>query len=1309
MIHHIKRATLFFLFGLLIAVALGLAGLRLVLHGIEHYRIELSSLATEALGADVRIGRLAASMRGFKPELRLLAIAVTASDGGKPAAALKEIRLGVDLLDMALKQELLPALRVSLIGARLAVKRKQDGSFAVIGLKAGGGQPLWLFQLGRFEVLQSEVRVSDEQGKFAALSLTPVDLAITNSGEQHRIALKFKPPSHYGDELTMVADVAGDPFAPDTLAGRIYIDGKQLRPSDWGLSDMPVAVASGVGDVRLWADFRHSAWLSVDGAVKLQQLRLTQPERREFSADSLDAAFQWRRGAAGQWQLAVNRLLLAADNRPGLNSAFKLIVRQHDAPALPQIGLSIAQLDLHALSRLAEFFAPLAEADRALLAQLDLKGSLRRLSLFGDLQQRTWAVNGDLVGVGCAASATMPGVQNLSAHISGNEQQGVLSFATQDATVSSPGLFRDVLAIDALQGALRWRQQDDALRLTGDGLAIDAPGLSLSGRARVLLPNNRQAPFVDIDIALASDDAGQLRHYLPVGMLNPVDAQWLERAFVRGRIPQGRVSLYGRFDRLAALTLQPGADRTPTALPVADIAPGREGAHQIVAEELLGGGVFEALLDVSGLELIYAPDWPSITDIDGRLQFLQRRMEINAQQGRSGQLQASNARVVNEAIGRSNILTVNGDVEGQIADAFAFLRQTPLNAELGGVIDAIAPNGRTKIALAMAIPLDAAGTPDIDGSATLNNAGLTVSAIDLPVSRINGLLKFNEQGVYSDTIRAVALERPVLIDIDNTAGATQVNITGDADIKTIEQQFGFPASRIADGLMTYRAQLHLPDDTVGAKQGAAHQAELNVTSDLSGVKLTLPDRLAKNRMENRALALRFMLGDDRILPVAVDYDGPLKARLHIDIARHRIAAGRVLFGNGDVAWPTAAGVRLAVNRDRLDLGEMLGLAGGQGESGLTIAGIKLHADQARWGTTALGRFDLDLTPDGEHWQGRVDSALATGRVDIPYSRDAGVIRFELERLDLSALADLDGAGKPRGEQPEAALWPESVPLFAVASEQTFWHAFDLGRLQLQTARLPGGIALKQLELSGATQKLALSGAWKRNADYTETTLRGRLDTDDAGKLLARLGVTQDVIGAAGHAELSLYWRNAPHRAEWSALKGGVDLRFIDGRILSIEPGFGRILGVLAMEQWVRRLQLDFSDVFEQGLTFNTLTGHFLLQHGVASTQNLVVDAVPALITLAGDAKLADKTADLRVHVVPKGAEAVPIAGTIMGKVSSLITQTLAGESYNEFFLGSQYRIQGSWDALQVIPLHDRGGLLPKTWTNLTEFPWLTQP
>lgn len=107
-IYHLTRATRHFVFWSLIAIAVGLSGVRLLLSGIESYKADLASTIEELVGAPVEIGRLRARMRGFSPELVLEDIDILSRDtSNKPPIQFNEIRLGINLLDMLVNRQLL--------------------------------------------------------------------------------------------------------------------------------------------------------------------------------------------------------------------------------------------------------------------------------------------------------------------------------------------------------------------------------------------------------------------------------------------------------------------------------------------------------------------------------------------------------------------------------------------------------------------------------------------------------------------------------------------------------------------------------------------------------------------------------------------------------------------------------------------------------------------------------------------------------------------------------------------------------------------------------------------------------------------------------------------------------------------------------------------------------------------------------------------------------------------------------------------------------------------------------------------------
>ena len=573
------------------------------------------------------------------------------------------------------------------------------------------------------------------------------------------------------------------------------------------------------------------------------------------------------------------------------------------------------------------------------------------------------------------------------------------------------------------------------------------------------------------------------------------------------------------------------------------------------------------------------------------------------------------------------------------------------------------------------------------------------------VNRINGALKFNEQGVYSDTIKAVALANPIQFNVKSSDLQTAVNVTGHAGISDLRKQFKLPPWKVAEGATDYRLTLSLPNGDTSP--------ELLVQSKLAGVALDLPGTLAKTREQQRTLSMTFRLGDEALLPISLTYDNQLKAAIQFNIKNLLIESGNVLVGAGNVAQPQKAGIWLEINRDRLALHDWMGVASSlsHGKEIQTLGAmnslkeIKVHSAHGIWKKVDLGFIDLTLRPEGNYWVGDTNSFIAKGKVKVPVDLDGSEsISLTMDALDFTPLKQM----KSQGVALNPEQIPDAMPLVAITSQKTLWQSVDLGQLNVETERIPHGIAFKRIELAGVDQKLALSGDWKVSANQSETHIQGSLNMPRVGQLLSKLDISKDLTETNAVIDFTGMWNGAPHQFSLADLEGQIDVNLSSGRILGIEPGFGRVLGVLAIAQWIKRFQLDFSDVFDEGLTFIDITGHFSVLNGKATTNDLVVDAIPAKISLTGNTDLINRTVDYLVKVVPKSADALPIAGTIMGKVTDLIGQVLTGKDQGGFFFGSQYLVKGGWGSVQIIPLHEHEGLLQKTWNSLTDFSWLPQ-
>ncbi|MBK7331933.1 MAG: hypothetical protein IPI87_05930 [Betaproteobacteria bacterium] len=59
-----------------------------------------------------------------------------------------------------------------------------------------------------------------------------------------------------------------------------------------------------------------------------------------------------------------------------------------------------------------------------------------------------------------------------------------------------------------------------------------------------------------------------------------------------------------------------------------------------------------------------------------------------------------------------------------------------------------------------------------------------------------------------------------------------------------------------------------------------------------------------------------------------------------------------------------------------------------------------------------------------------------------------------------------------------------------------------------------------------------------------------------------------------------------------------------GQFTKIEPGIGKLLGVLSLQALPRRIAPDFRDVFSEGFAFDRIDGNVRIARGVMTTDDL---------------------------------------------------------------------------------------------------------
>jgi uncharacterized protein YhdP len=190
-----------------------------------------------------------------------------------------------------------------------------------------------------------------------------------------------------------------------------------------------------------------------------------------------------------------------------------------------------------------------------------------------------------------------------------------------------------------------------------------------------------------------------------------------------------------------------------------------------------------------------------------------------------------------------------------------------------------------------------------------------------------------------------------------------------------------------------------------------------------------------------------------------------------------------------------------------------------------------------------------------------------------------------------------------------------------------------------------GYQIVDLSINNKDLHLQAQGQWQtKGSEFTQ--ISGNIYSENFGKILEIIDPYSAIKKCNGEINFSLEAPGDITNIKKDNLEGIVKVVFNDGVINNVKPGFGKVLGLLSLEGIQRRLQLDFSDLTNQGLTFDRLTANYEFKKDLVTTKDFNIQAPSAQIAISGDIYIDSKKIDLSMLVVPRVGAGIPVAAAI---------------------------------------------------------------
>lgn len=1226
-------------------------------------------LATEAVGQPVRIGALDTYWQGLNPSITLHDVELLDRDG-YVVLGFGRADVEVDLFG-SIAAGAVQFNELRLDGLNLIIEHGPDG-LMLAGAKAPDAVDAddteapdwidaraalaWLFAQRRIEVTSARVWWTG----LGRPQVADVSLQVRNDGVSHRIGVQLSPGGIGGD-LLLRGDLVGDPGHPEQWRGPLYLRGRGMNfgellaalpagslvdaESPWRrlLAALPAEV-----DFMAWSRFH------IDGPQRVVGRLAMHPGNGDTPAmpgtlEHAAARFDWERSAEDGWRLDLADVGVKAGEERALWIGPAAIAATADGTLVAGIGA----LSIDELAVLAAGLEGIDGTTREALDGLRPGGMLYRLSSVWHPEFATWQVEGEVWGAGISAWQRIPGVTGLRGAWRADPDGLDMKFDAYRVVAELPGLFRAPLEIDRVRGTVRLNRTADGWRLSSEDLELASDDLATQTRFRIDLPAGG-SPDVDLVTKLRGNVAAKSR-YLPVGIMAPNLVTWLDYALVDGRLRSGSIELRGNMRDF----------------------PFRDGS-----------GTFEMRYEVDGATLAYHPAWPRIEELDGSVLLDGRGVRVDIAGGRiaGSRIDSARATIADATQDGDRLLHIEGQLDGTLADATRFLTESPLIGRFAGYLEAVQGEGPMRATLDIELPLRG-GPAHIRGELDIRDARLTVSALGIDLEQVNGKLGFTEAQLFAEGLQAQWDGEPVVFDlqvpgrVDDLPVAVRVDGRGRVDASRLGGWLPSAHAHRVGGETAVEGTLGILPGSDG-RPGDMH---LDLRSQLRGLTIDLPAPLGKAADVPRPFAIEvdFVAGQRPDVSARYGEITTLRALLSGRGEALQVERAELRVGGAEARLPEMPGWRIAAVLDRVVLDDWLGLvtAGGGAAPSLPLE-IELQTDLLEFGSLSMHAARLAVRRGSSGWIVDIDSDEIAGEIGLPspFAR-GGVLDAKLERCLFRSADDEPGA-KLQEELPPSPD-PTTLPALYLQCERFRFDEAELGRMTAVAEPEEGGLRITRLEFDSPLLNLVGTGHWAMTANGPQTRLKLGARAPRLDHVLEAFAFQSPVVGGEARVDMDLGWNGAPYQMRIRSLQGALHLDIGEGELREVEPGVGRLFGLLSVATLGRRLQLDFSDLFQAGLVFDGLRGNFTLDAGEAYTSNFTLDAPSAEVVMMGRTGLTERDYDQLVTVTPHVSSSLPVVGALAGGpvvgAALLLFGQIFGSTIDET-VSAQYEVTGSWDA-----------------------------
>ncbi len=1135
-------------------------------------------------------------------------------------------------------------------------------------------QPLSRLLLGglqQFELKGGHLVVRSSLGDLGSLDIAR--LRWENQGRRHRGdgELAFH---HNGiaNQIRLIADLHGPADQPNRLNGQLYLGSTSQRTAETAatISAIPTLDKSLHGELgfELWLVRAAEQWQQ--GLLKLADNQLSwQQDNQIHSVGLRGGLLQWQRLGSG-WQLASYDLEVRGDEpvwRPWhiqLDSQDNRLSGRIDPISLPGITPVLALL--------AGEQSVSAEA----LHQMLPSGELQDLAFERQESDGRWLLSGRLHDLTWHRWQMVPGLRQLNGDFVLDADGGRAHVQLGAQTVRVGPYFPKDIPIDGLTAELHWQQLENGWQLAGEQIQLNTPALQAATDFRLDLPTSG-SPYLALLTHVDLHDAGQAWRYYP-------------------RLAMGQ----GLTDYLQG-ALQGGQAHDATVLwdgPLAEFP-----YHQ-------GGGIFQAWVPLREATFQFDPAWQPLKQLSLDLLFQNDTLDMVSSSAQLGKAHSDHIHAWFPTLAPDSRLFINADVAGEAEAVSAYLQDSGVKDSVGAALRDLQLSKPLTGDLQLVIPVD--GDPvQVLGHVQFADNRLRVASLGLPLEKVNGELFFTEQETRLDGLTAELWNQPLRVDYQGQLQQEDYRVK--IGLKGVWSQ-----ARAARWPMLWRQTLSGQGNWQGSLELQLHPKgrydyKAQWQSNLQGVGLNWPEPYRKAAKIKQPLQIRAQ-GNQRGSQLYLDWQNGLHAAGMLESGSTRFRRLWIDNQAEPVLDPLSSALNVALKFDTLDLDDWTAwwqsASLGMDDATLDSAGswlpskiaMQLQAKQLVWAKQPWDQSSLQLNQSGQ-----------SGKLDLLASQVSGEMSWRPKQplaIELSRLHWRTEEPGSKDASPQTAS-PAAQTVLPVAEQRRQLAAipsfdFHCGRCQIDDALLgevkvvgrvtPQLLRIPEFSLQSGDNRLSGQGRWSIAGGEGHSELQMKLQLASVEGWLRDLNYAAGIAGTRASGELSLSWLGPLYLPHKPSMAGKLNVEMGEGVLRKLDSAGTKLLSLLSLNTVVRRLSLDFSDVFEQGFFFKSIRASGTISQGVLHNEDFELLGDAGDIHGGGNIDLPNQRLDYRLNFTPHFANGVslatafavtPVTGIYVLAASQILSPVI------DVFTSIQFHISGPIDQPQVVEIGRETGQL----------------